>query len=52
MKFAALADIHGNVQALDAVLADQRCASADEIVVLGDVVAGTFPSNASTGSTL
>lgn len=43
MKVAALADIHGNVQALDAVLADPRCASADEIVVLGDVVAGTFP---------
>jgi len=43
VKFAALADIHGNVQALDAVLADLRCASADEIVVLGDVVAGTFP---------
>lgn len=43
MKVAALADIHGNVQALDAVLGDPRCASADEIVVLGDVVAGTFP---------
>jgi putative phosphoesterase len=40
---AALADIHGNVQAFDAVLADPRCASADELVVLGDVVAGTFP---------
>jgi putative phosphoesterase len=43
VKVAALADIHGNVQALDAVLADPRCAAADEIVVLGDVVAGTFP---------
>jgi predicted phosphodiesterase len=43
VKVAALADIHGNVQALDAALADPRCASADEIVVLGDVVAGTFP---------
>jgi len=43
MKVAALADIHGNVQALEAVLADPLCASADEIVVLGDVVAGTFP---------
>jgi predicted phosphodiesterase len=39
-----LSDIHGNVQALDAVLADPRCVAADEIVVLGDVVAGTFPS--------
>ena len=25
------------------MLADPRCAAADEIVVLGDVVAGTFP---------
>jgi putative phosphoesterase len=41
---AALADIHGNVHGLDAVLADPRCAAADEIVVLGDVVAGTFPA--------
>jgi predicted phosphodiesterase len=44
MPTAALADIHGNVQALDAVLADPRCASADRIVVLGDVIAGTFPA--------
>jgi predicted phosphodiesterase len=40
---AALADIHGNVQALAAVLADERLAEAKEILVLGDVVAGTFP---------
>ncbi|MDQ2981914.1 MAG: metallophosphatase family protein, partial [Actinomycetota bacterium] len=38
------ADIHGNVQALDAVLADPRCAAAERIVVLGDVIAGTFPA--------
>jgi putative phosphoesterase len=44
MKIAALADIHGNLQALDAVLADARCEDADAIVVLGDVVAGTFPA--------
>jgi putative phosphoesterase len=41
---AALADIHGNVQALAAVLADPRLAAAERIVVLGDVVAGTFPA--------
>lgn len=41
---AALADIHGNVQALAAVLADPRFATADRVVVLGDVVAGTFPT--------
>jgi predicted phosphodiesterase len=44
MPTAALADIHGNVQALDAVLADPRLAAAGQIVVLGDVVAGTFPA--------
>jgi putative phosphoesterase len=43
MLTAALADIHGNLQALDAVLADPRVTAADQIVVLGDVVAGTFP---------
>jgi predicted phosphodiesterase len=41
---AALADIHGNLQALDAVLADPRCAAAERVVVLGDVVTGTFPA--------
>jgi predicted phosphodiesterase len=41
---AALADIHGNLQALDAVLADPRCAAAERIVVLGDVVTGSFPA--------
>jgi putative phosphoesterase len=44
MRVAALADIHGNVHALDAVLADPRCSSADLIAVLGDVVAGPFPA--------
>jgi len=44
MPTAALADIHGNLQALDAVLADPRVAAADQIVVLGDVVTGTFPA--------
>ena len=44
MPVAALADIHGNVHALDSVLADSRFAEADRVVVLGDVVAGTFPA--------
>jgi predicted phosphodiesterase len=44
MPIAALADIHGNVHALDAVLADSRFAAAERVVVLGDVVAGTFPA--------
>jgi predicted phosphodiesterase len=44
MPVAALADIHGNLPALDAVLADPRLARADRIVVLGDVVTGTRPA--------
>jgi predicted phosphodiesterase len=44
VPIAALADIHGNVHALRAVLADERLAAPEEIVVLGDVVAGTFPA--------
>jgi predicted phosphodiesterase len=40
---AAIADLHGNVHALEAVLADERFKTADSIAVLGDVVAGTFP---------
>ena len=43
MTTAALADIHGNLQALEAVIADPRFAAADRVVVLGDVVTGTFP---------
>jgi predicted phosphodiesterase len=44
MPTAALADVHGNLHALDAVLADPRLAEADRIVVLGDIVTGTFPA--------
>jgi predicted phosphodiesterase len=44
MPTAALADVHGNLHALDAVLADPRLAGVDRIVVLGDVVTGTFPA--------
>jgi predicted phosphodiesterase len=44
MATAAIADIHGNLQALEAVLDDPRLAAADRIVVLGDVVTGAFPA--------
>jgi predicted phosphodiesterase len=44
MPTAALADIHGNVHALEAVLGDPRLAEAERIVVLGDVVTGTRPA--------
>jgi predicted phosphodiesterase len=44
MPTAALADIHGNVHALEAVLGDPRLAQAERIVVLGDVVTGMRPA--------
>lgn len=43
MRVAALYDIHGNLPALEAVLADPRCASADIIVCGGDLCAGPMP---------
>jgi predicted phosphodiesterase len=42
MKILALFDIHGNLEALDAVLADPRAAEADAVVVGGDAVPGAF----------
>jgi len=42
MNVLALYDIHGNLDALEAVLADPRAAGADAIVVGGDVVPGVF----------
>jgi predicted phosphodiesterase len=44
MPTAAIADIHGNLQALEAIVADRRFATAERVVVLGDIVAGTFPA--------
>jgi predicted phosphodiesterase len=43
VRIAALYDVHGNLPALEAVLADPRLRSADRIVVGGDLVAGPFP---------
>ena len=42
MRILALYDIHGNAEALDAVLADPRAAGPDAIVVGGDAVPGPF----------
>ncbi|HEX4692149.1 MAG TPA: metallophosphoesterase family protein [Solirubrobacteraceae bacterium] len=42
MNVLALYDIHGNVDALDAVLDDPRSAGADVVVVGGDTVPGPF----------
>ncbi len=43
MRVLALYDIHGNVDALDAVLADPAAAAADAVLVGGDAVPGPFP---------
>ena len=44
MQVLALYDIHGNIDALEAVLADPRAGDAEAIVVGGDVVPGAFAS--------
>ena len=44
MKVAALFDVHGNLPALEAVLADPRCADADVLVSGGDLVVGPYPA--------
>jgi Icc-related predicted phosphoesterase len=44
MRVAALYDIHGNLPALDAVLADVERARVDRIVIGGDVVPGPLPT--------
>lgn len=43
MRVAVLADIHGNLPALEAVLAEQDIAAADRIVLLGDIALGPMP---------
>ncbi len=43
MQVAALYDIHANLPALEAVLADVRQADVDQVVVGGDVVPGPMP---------
>ncbi|HYH88988.1 MAG TPA: metallophosphoesterase family protein [Solirubrobacteraceae bacterium] len=42
MRVLALYDIHGNIDALDAVLADPRAADPDVVLVGGDAVPGPF----------
>jgi putative phosphoesterase len=43
MRVAALSDIHGNLPALEAVLADVEREGVDEIIVGGDSVSGPWP---------
>lgn len=42
MRLAALSDIHGNLSALEAVLADLRRRGIDQIVNLGDILSGAL----------
>jgi putative phosphoesterase len=42
VRILALYDIHGNSDALEAVLSDPRAASPDGVVIGGDVVPGAF----------
>jgi putative phosphoesterase len=43
MKVAALYDIHGNIDALDAVVEEVRQAQVDLVVIGGDVLPGPMP---------
>ncbi|MGO8961627.1 MAG: metallophosphoesterase family protein [Streptosporangiaceae bacterium] len=43
-RVAVLADIHGNLPALDAVLAEVEVAGADAVVLLGDIALGPMPA--------
>jgi predicted phosphodiesterase len=43
-RVAAIYDVHGNLPALEAVLADLQSVDPDLIVVGGDVVAGPMPT--------
>jgi hypothetical protein len=51
MRILALYDVHGNDDALAAVLADPRAADPDAVVVGGDTVPGRSPWRHSRGST-
>ena len=51
MRIAVLADIHGNIRALDAVIADMRGFKPDRVVNLGDCFSGPLFA-AATADTL
>lgn len=44
MRIAVLADVHGNLPALDAVLAEVDAADVDLVVLNGDLAAGPMPA--------
>lgn len=43
MRVAVLADIHGNLPALEAVLRDVEAAGVDAVVLGGDLADGPMP---------
>jgi predicted phosphodiesterase len=43
MKVVVLADIHGNLPALEAVLAEVSVGDADLLMICGDVASGPLP---------
>ncbi len=43
MRVAALYDVHGNLPALEAVLADVRSERPDVLLFGGDIVSGPLP---------
>ncbi len=45
MRVAALCDVHGNLPALEAVLAELRALEIDRVVCGGDVIAGPYPQD-------
>jgi predicted phosphodiesterase len=47
MRIAVIADVHGNLIALEAVLAHLRAAAPDLVVNLGDLVSGPFDPSGS-----
>jgi putative phosphoesterase len=46
VRVAAISDIHGNLPALEAVLADLEREDVDAIVVVGDTISGPWPVQA------
>jgi Icc-related predicted phosphoesterase len=46
MRIAAVSDIHGNIWALEAVLADAKDAGADLVVNCGDILSGPLEPSA------
>jgi predicted phosphodiesterase len=50
MRIAVIADVHGNLIALEAVLAHLRRASPDLVVNLGDLVSGPFDPRGSAAA--